>query len=340
MRAEQSRAEQIDVLKAVCAFLIVCIHAPFPGAVGEYFTALTRVAVPIFFMITGFFYADVVGRGRRVAQIKKIFSLNVKANVIFLIWKVVYNLAKGRQALITFMADTFSAKAIMNFLLFNDNCVGSHLWYLSAILYVLIIVYMADRLNLKRLLIFITPLLLFGDLVLGKYSLLLIGREIPYYYVRNFLFVGIPYFCIGNIIHEYCNNLKRIKQEWLTVAIVLFSVTTVLERLFLISVGKNAIRDHYLSTTFLAISVFAYALRKQYGNVELNKAGKILSIIGRKYSTDIYILHPIIISIVKIIFGVLGLGSIYTGIAPIVVYLTTVVMLNLAQEFQRRILNR
>ena len=91
------RSEQIDVLKAVCAFLIVCIHAPFPGVVGEYFTALTRVAVPIFFMITVFFYVDVVGRGRRIAKIKKIFCLSVKANVIFLIWKVVYNLAKGRQ---------------------------------------------------------------------------------------------------------------------------------------------------------------------------------------------------------------------------------------------------
>ena len=59
-RAEQSRAASLDVLKAICAFLVVCIHVPFPGKVGEYFTALTRVAVPIFFMITGFFHADVV----------------------------------------------------------------------------------------------------------------------------------------------------------------------------------------------------------------------------------------------------------------------------------------
>ena len=43
-RAEQSRAASLDVLKAICAFLVVCIHVPFPGKVGEYFTALTRVA--------------------------------------------------------------------------------------------------------------------------------------------------------------------------------------------------------------------------------------------------------------------------------------------------------
>ena len=55
MRAGQSRADNIDILKAICAFLIVCIHVPFPGRVGAYFTALTRIAVPVFFMITGYF---------------------------------------------------------------------------------------------------------------------------------------------------------------------------------------------------------------------------------------------------------------------------------------------
>lgn len=52
----ENRAENIDILKAICAFLIVCIHVSFPGKVGAYFTALTRVVVPIFFMISGYFY--------------------------------------------------------------------------------------------------------------------------------------------------------------------------------------------------------------------------------------------------------------------------------------------
>ena len=42
----ERRADNIDILKAILAFLIVCIHVPFPGEVGSYFTTLTRVAVP------------------------------------------------------------------------------------------------------------------------------------------------------------------------------------------------------------------------------------------------------------------------------------------------------
>ena len=82
-----SRADNIDVLKAICAFLIVCIHVPFPGVAGEYFTALTRIAVPIFFMITGYFYSDVIDRHREVIQIKKIFRLLIEANLLYLLWE-------------------------------------------------------------------------------------------------------------------------------------------------------------------------------------------------------------------------------------------------------------
>lgn len=58
----ESRADNIDILKAICAFLIVCIHAPLSGKFGTYFTTLTRVTVTIFFMITGYFYGDTVAR--------------------------------------------------------------------------------------------------------------------------------------------------------------------------------------------------------------------------------------------------------------------------------------
>ena len=89
-RAEQSRADNIDILKATCAFLIVCIHVPFPGVIGEYFTALTRIAVPVFFMITGYFYFDVEEKNGETRQIKKIFKLVLEANVLYLLWDSFY----------------------------------------------------------------------------------------------------------------------------------------------------------------------------------------------------------------------------------------------------------
>lgn len=336
MRAEQSRVEQIDALKAVCAFFVVCIHAPFPGKLGEYFTSLTRVAVPIFFMITGFYYMNVVRSGKRLSQIKKVFWLAVKSNLIFLGWDFIYKFAKGKQELQMFFIDAFSLDSITRFLLYNDNKIGSHLWYLSAALYVLLIIWFIDRLELRKLLLFIVPFLLLGDLVLGKYSLLLFNREIPYYYVRNYLFVGIPYFCIGNLIYNFRTKIKLIKGKWLIYAMGLFSVTTLCERGVLIYLGKNAVRDHYLSTTFLAISIFVYVLNKQYNEIKLERVCGVLSRIGKEYSADIYILHPIFISIWQVGAGILRLNAIYTLFAPILIYMSTTIFLVIVKKLKRR----
>ena len=50
------RNVKIDLLRFICAFLVVVIHSPFPGLCGMDIEALSRIAVPIFIMITAYFY--------------------------------------------------------------------------------------------------------------------------------------------------------------------------------------------------------------------------------------------------------------------------------------------
>lgn len=115
------RFNNIDVLKTVCAFLIVCIHAPFPGIAGEYFTALSRIAVPIFFMITGYLYPSVVQREGQVRQIKKILRLFFMGNAIYLGWDFL-------TAIISHDFETFiscfTLKYLGIFLIFNESMWG------------------------------------------------------------------------------------------------------------------------------------------------------------------------------------------------------------------------
>lgn len=184
---------------------------------------------------------------------------------------------------------------------------------------VLVIVLLVDRFNCKKVLYYLTPVLLIADLVFGKYSLLIFHREFPYILVRNFLCVGIPYFCIGNLIRE-----KRCSEKWnrkiLQVLIVVFTITSLAERFVLVSAGLNATRDHYLSTTFLAICLFVYTLKSNWHN-------KGLAVIGRKCSTWLYIIHPIFITAFSVATGKLGIKSIYRCVAPIVTYCATLTFL-------------
>lgn len=57
-----------------------------------------------------------------------------------------------------------------------------------------------------------------------------------------------------------------------------------------------------------------------------------LAMIGRKYSTWLYIIHPIFITVLSIVVGKLGLKSIYRYVAPIVVYCATLVFLIILQK--------
>ena len=48
------RNELLNIAEAFAAFLVVCIHFPVPGN-GEV-TAIARIAVPLFFCISGYFF--------------------------------------------------------------------------------------------------------------------------------------------------------------------------------------------------------------------------------------------------------------------------------------------
>jgi phosphoglucosamine mutase len=100
-------------LKTICAFLIVCIHAPFPGEFGAYFTTLTRVAVPIFFMITGYFYGDTVARHKEGRQIKKILYMVVEANILYFVWNIAIEVLR-RNSIISYGSSWNIAKSVFD----------------------------------------------------------------------------------------------------------------------------------------------------------------------------------------------------------------------------------
>lgn len=324
------RVHNVDVLKAICAFLVVCIHIPFPGIMGEYFTALCRIAVPTFFMITGFFYANIIEKNRKFRQIKKIFALFLEANIIYFVWGMSFAIIDHNQM---FFQTIFSIKNLLIFLILNESPFEGHLWYLGAILYVLIIIMFTDKMNCRKFLYCLSPILLIGDLVFGKYSIVILGREFPFILVRNFLFVGIPYFCIGLLIREGLG--RKLSKKVLKWMILFFSLTSVMERYILISLDMNSTRDHYISTTFLAVSVFLFTIKNiSKGEVDNNSILKndrrknivaILERIGQKYSTWLYILHPIFITCIGFIVNKIGIYEKYRFVAPIFVYVSTVI---------------
>lgn len=120
---------------------------------------------------------------------------------------------------------------------------------------------------------------------------------------------------------------QKIKRKVLAILLIAFSTTSLLERFVLISFNANATRDHYISTTLLAITVFLFTLKCHGDN-------KTLALIGRKYSTWLYILHPIFITCIGMGAHKVGVYGIYKFITPIVVYITTLIFLMIVDKIK------
>ena len=54
-RQSSQRNQSMEVCKFIASLFVVFIHAPFPGTLGSFADCLARFAVPMFFMITGYF---------------------------------------------------------------------------------------------------------------------------------------------------------------------------------------------------------------------------------------------------------------------------------------------
>lgn len=194
------RNHSVDSLKFVCAVLVVFLHVNSKGH--AYYLPITRCAVPCFFMISGYFLMSENMKARLVMGCNKISHITAISTLLF----AAVTLATHHFGL-TSIIPSFSDLAI--FVLLNDNPWGFHLWYLGAYLYVLLICIIIDKYNKWNQAFMAVPILLVIDLIIGKYSILIMGHEFPYIYARNFLFVGLPYFLIGAYIKRKKIILKN-----------------------------------------------------------------------------------------------------------------------------------
>ena len=169
-------------------------------------------------------------------------------------------------------------------------------------------------------------MLLSVDLIFGKYSIAVFGREFNILFVRNFLFVGLPYFILGNALQ--CLHIKERAEKSILRYLLIFSIPVMIalcmiERYIILSLGVNATRDHYISTTLLACAVFSAFLSAVPNE---SKRLRWISYIGRNASLDIYIIHPIVISVLHILSKAMHIEKVYSYIAPFLVYFVSVVI--------------
>lgn len=285
----KERIYSLDELKTVAAILVCFQHSALvKGLPHEYVLGLSKIAVPLFMMITGFMYRDTIYRNNGKKQIIKFLKIGIE---MFAIWFTIDGLISIINGdFFIFLHSIVSLDNIIRFLLCNDPVIADHSWYIWAMLYVLIFYILIPKANdnfvLQLLLVVIS---IISQLLVGKYSFVLGSINSEYLWARSAWTVSFTYFTLGIWIRKYCKyeqlNLQNILL-WMISSLIIYTI----EFIYLQRVNVKG-TGYMFSIILLSVSTFIYFL-----HLKRDKP-TILSKIGTKYSLALYMLHPIFVRV-------------------------------------------
>lgn len=311
------RVHTLDVLKMIAAFFVCYQHACGTGCFSEFFLSVSRTAVPIFVMITGYFYKGVVERKRESKQIKKILIIAIEMGALWLLIDSIYHFMK--HDLISYWRQIVSFDSIKRFVLFNDPAIADHAWYLWALIYVLVLIVICPQLIRFQWLRWLTIICAYVLLLLfGQYSFI-VGKSFPYYYVRNAFLEVLPFFLVGTIIRELDEKGRVPDNRRCCVIITICIVFQLIEFLILKSVNP----EFYTGIGFLTMPTAVAFLLTALCNKKAIDSNSIFAVIGNKYSLFIYAIHPIFVRVEK---KVIDMNSIYQYVGVVAVFVVSLLL--------------
>lgn len=213
MTAAKGRYSSIDIFRYICAILVIAIHTgPFaemnPAAGFAAKEIIPRIAVPFFFMASGYFYIKKLRNGG------KPFKQYMKRLVqIYAAWSLLYFLLAFAQWGYTDLKGFF-VKCLLSFFFYGS---AYHFWFFPALIYAVCFTNLLWKSDMKGL---ILPLsfVLYGIGVLGC-SYYNIGKAIPvlgrlyehpqFTDIRRIIFMGFPFFAGGQLVIKMEERISK-----------------------------------------------------------------------------------------------------------------------------------
>ena len=279
-----NRNISLDILKLVLAIIVVISHAHVLMGYNDLAYQLTvqgvfRIVVPVFMMVSGYFFISVIRSRSLMMWLKKVVPM-------YLFWMLVY---------MYFWLDISAATPYEILRMLRVVFMGyHHLWFLSALIGAAIMLYMLRNLPLKALLVLALTLYCTGIFFIyaGRYHLFAgtpmdaLFNEIWFY--RNFLFFGFPFFCTGYLLRQWEGIRqwdRRYYAVWSLVGLFLLLGESYLNYRGL--VGMPAF-DMYLSLLIFCPGLFLWV-----SSVHIPSNSTSLAY----YATGLYFIHPLFISL-------------------------------------------
>lgn len=298
------RNGSIDVFRYICAVMVIAIHtSPFYD-INEHLgyiatEVLTRIAVPFFFLTSGFFYIKKLNNDKSASKIYLCRLLKTYA-----VWSCLYYLVDflewGHANLKGFLAHC----------VYTFTVTGSyyHFWFFPALIASICLVTLVYRVGVQKILL-PTSIILYIIGCLGcSYSA--VGQLIPglswlyqsdsFLIIRRIFLMGFPFFTAGMAIEWVKNRIDRmsIRTQVLLLAAVLSWWLLEIAFIKFLGLGDDIIITFGLY--LLTVYVFVFLL------MHPGSYGKIAAQCNASAEWTYYV-HPIVIVGIQGISGIIGI---------------------------------
>lgn len=304
----------INFCRFLCSLLIVAIHTVSREEDLGYFIIITaRIAVPFFFICSGYFLSDKlyydnpdIRKQRIYNYIKNIFSIYLKWSLVYLVVRFIsyfidnINLIKGLVL------------CVRDFLFVG---IKGHLWYLSALIFSVYLLYLLiGKYKIKYKYICLLSLVLYlfslsADAYNGLFINTMLGKIIDVYvylfgevwnsYAQGLIFIVMG---IGIKKYDFTNKIHR------PVIVVIISYGLFIIEHCLLKY-MDIPRDNNTSLFLLILSPFIFiSLLKFETSCKIKHITKYSSFY-KNSSLTIYLIHPLIMTIVNQFFNLMQINE-------------------------------
>ncbi len=310
----ENKNVKLNFLKCFACIGVVFIHIMFPGMFGNIVSKISQYAVPVFFMIAGYY---AYGKGQDVIKrrLLKIIKIFIYAYVLFFCYQIA-SVVKNHE-LISWFGQHFNWKTPIKYICFCTIDFAIPLWYLIAMIETYIVWLIVVRKGKEQFILKLLPILFVMQIILVSYCETM---RLDWFLHINFITRAMPWFLLGYYLHtNKWEKLRNIRTYQLVVMIIVGCMIALAPTVF-----KLSFRFSIIGYIPYAFGLFMLALKNPTKSI-----CKPLEFIGEKLSLNIYIFHvlmdKVMGTVLEHIFKVDIGTSLFLWCRPVIVLLCSIV---------------
>ena len=284
--------QNIDLLKGLACIIVIFLHCPFPGIIGEGIIYGIRFSVPVFFMVSGYFSYSKSDEWI-INKAKYILKLTLITEAIYGCWELIKACVFEQYSFLEAIHKMFAEKNIIKIVLCGSFFNGT-LWYLYAIFWTWIIILILRKLKIYEKSFYLIPILLIF-LIFGRFYVQNTADIYQYLFLfRNAVSFGLPFTLLGSWLSKNKPKINNISL-WKNIGIFIIGLIVLVAEYIL----AGQYMDAHVSTVVISVALFIWAMNSQK---PLNRLLKAFAYVGGKWYTWIYLSHMLFIDLLSIVY--------------------------------------